>query len=95
MTGSLGIAVDLGTTTVVAELVDLASGHVLGVRSDLNPQAFYGSDIMCRLRFPGPLTQLIRKKIGQFVIGIRPSRRDRLIHKPFFPIKIGEQGIRS
>jgi uncharacterized 2Fe-2S/4Fe-4S cluster protein (DUF4445 family) len=77
MTGSLGIAVDLGTTTVVAELVDLASGHVLGVRSDLNPQAFYGSDIMCRLRFPGPLTQLIRKKIGQFVSELSASGQVR------------------
>jgi len=75
MARGLGIAVDLGTTTVVAELVDLASGRVLGVRSDLNPQAVYGADIMRRLRVAGPLTQLIRKKIGQFVAELSGSGR--------------------
>ena len=29
----LGIAIDLGTTTIVAQLVDLQSGHVLAVRT--------------------------------------------------------------
>jgi uncharacterized 2Fe-2S/4Fe-4S cluster protein (DUF4445 family) len=44
-----GIAIDLGTTTVVAQLVDLASGAVLGVRAALNPQAVYGADVMTRI----------------------------------------------
>jgi uncharacterized 2Fe-2S/4Fe-4S cluster protein (DUF4445 family) len=33
-----GIAVDLGTTTVVVQLVNLENGHVLDSVSDLNPQ---------------------------------------------------------
>ncbi|HSW51145.1 MAG TPA: ASKHA domain-containing protein [Bryobacteraceae bacterium] len=69
----LGVAVDLGTTTLVAQLVDLASGHVLGVRTSLNPQAAYGSDVMSRIdaavsRSAGPaLTSLIRARIGELV----------------------------
>ena len=47
----LGIAVDLGTTTVVAQLLDLSAGNVLRVRSGLNPQAAYGADVMS-LRLP-------------------------------------------
>jgi uncharacterized 2Fe-2S/4Fe-4S cluster protein (DUF4445 family) len=47
--------------------VDLATGHVLGVRTDLNPQAVYGADIMTRLCSAGPLTRVIREKIGQIV----------------------------
>jgi len=35
----LGIAVDLGTTTIVAQLLDLRAGHVLAVRTGLNAQA--------------------------------------------------------
>ena len=35
----LGIAVDLGTTTLAAQIIDLATGNVLGVETELNPQA--------------------------------------------------------
>ena len=38
----LGIAIDLGTTTIAAQIVDLASGDVLGVETELNPQARSG-----------------------------------------------------
>ena len=44
-----GIAIDLGTTTVVAQLVDLATGQVHGVATAINPQTIHGSDIMSRL----------------------------------------------
>ncbi|MFB3778896.1 MAG: ASKHA domain-containing protein [Bryobacteraceae bacterium] len=72
----LGIAVDLGTTTLVAQLVDLASGRVLAVRTSLNPQAAYGSDVMSRIdaavsRGAGPvLTGLIRTRVGELVAGL-------------------------
>ena len=46
----LGIAVDLGTTTVVAQLLDLQSGQVLAVRSAINPQTIHGSDVMTRIQ---------------------------------------------
>ena len=47
----LGVAVDLGTTTLVAQLVDLQTGHVLAVRAALNNQATHGADIMSRIEF--------------------------------------------
>lgn len=46
-----GIAVDLGTTTIVAQLLDLKTGHVLSVKSGLNPQAAYGGDVMSRVQY--------------------------------------------
>jgi len=46
-----GIAVDLGTTTLAAQLMDLASGKILGSASGLNPQGRHGADIMTRLEF--------------------------------------------
>lgn len=46
----LGIALDIGTTTVVACLVDLKSGSILGKRSCLNPQASLGADVITRIR---------------------------------------------
>ncbi len=46
-----GLAIDLGTTTLVAQLVDLSTGAVLGVRTALNPQAAWGADVMTRIEY--------------------------------------------
>ncbi len=48
-----GVAVDLGTTTVVLRLVDLETGSSIATRSFENPQRFGGSDIMARIRYDG------------------------------------------
>ena len=67
----LGIAVDLGTTTVVAQLLDLQTGHVLAVRTALNAQARFGADIMSRIDFAvmregqGQLQKSIRDQLGK------------------------------
>jgi uncharacterized 2Fe-2S/4Fe-4S cluster protein (DUF4445 family) len=72
----LGIAVDLGTTTLAAQLLDLASGDVLAVRTGLNPQAAYGSDVMSRIQYalsPGGqprLEKLIRGGIDDLIGGL-------------------------
>ena len=47
----LGLAVDVGTTTVAMELIDLESGATLQVSSFGNPQLFAGSDIMNRVSY--------------------------------------------
>ncbi len=48
-----GLAVDIGTTTVVAALLDLSSGAELAVASALNPQTHYGLDVLSRIQFAG------------------------------------------
>ena len=68
-----GVAVDLGTTTMVAQLLDLATGTVLGVNSALNPQAQHGGDIMSRIEFAvaegghAVLQGLVRDHIGDLI----------------------------
>ena len=47
----LAVAIDIGTTTVCGELLDLASGKVLTSLSDYNPQVSYGEDIISRIEF--------------------------------------------
>lgn len=44
-----GIAVDIGTTTVVAYLVNLSTGEVKAIESTTNPQVAYGDDVMARI----------------------------------------------
>ncbi len=69
----LGVAVDVGTTTLVAQLVDLTTGQVLAVRTALNAQARYGADVMSRIEYAGgnghllDLAQLIRRQIASLI----------------------------
>jgi uncharacterized 2Fe-2S/4Fe-4S cluster protein (DUF4445 family) len=49
--GCFGLALDLGTTTIVMELVDLESGLVRASSSFENPQGFGGSDVMSRISY--------------------------------------------
>lgn len=44
-----GFAFDIGTTTIVGQLVDLNKGGILGTRIVFNMQAAYGSDVITRI----------------------------------------------
>ncbi|MDD5436520.1 MAG: ASKHA domain-containing protein [Candidatus Omnitrophica bacterium] len=46
-----GFAFDIGTTTVVGQLIDLNSREILGTRIAFNKQASYGSDVITRIVF--------------------------------------------
>ncbi len=46
-----GLAVDIGTTTCVARLLNLETGKIVAASSFENPQRFGGSDVMARIRY--------------------------------------------
>jgi uncharacterized 2Fe-2S/4Fe-4S cluster protein (DUF4445 family) len=46
-----GLAVDVGTTTVVVQLINLKTGKVVGVKGSHNLQARYGEDVISRMIF--------------------------------------------
>ncbi|HDT13831.1 MAG TPA: DUF4445 domain-containing protein [Candidatus Aminicenantes bacterium] len=46
-----GLAIDLGTTTVAAELVDLRTGAIVDRAAAVNAQSSYGADIVSRITF--------------------------------------------
>src|SRR5262249_35812750 len=46
-----GLAIDLGTTTVVVRLIDLETGELVADTSFENPQRFGGSDVMSRIHY--------------------------------------------
>jgi len=51
-TGPLhGLAIDLGTTTIVIRLLNLETGEVVADSSFENPQRFGGSDVMARIQY--------------------------------------------
>ncbi len=47
----LGIAIDLGTTTIAAYLLDLATGQPCAAKGMVNPQIVFGEDVMSRLAY--------------------------------------------
>ena len=48
---SYGLAIDVGTTTVVGYLTNLRNGEVLATDSMMNPQVMYGEDVMSRITY--------------------------------------------
>ncbi len=70
----LGAAVDIGTTTVVAHLYDLATGRLLGTRSGMNAQRAFGSDVISRIQYANEnegglerLTDTVREQLGGYL----------------------------
>ncbi len=63
-----GLAIDVGTTSVVTTLIELQSGEQLASVSSLNPQAVFGGDLMSRIAFaqfnPGNLRKLHTRIVG-------------------------------
>jgi len=47
----LGLAVDIGTTTVVAKIVDFKDAAIMATEAALNPQSRYGDDVVSRIAY--------------------------------------------
>lgn len=71
---ALGLAVDIGSTTIAAHLVDLASGEALASAGRMNPQIRFGEDLMSRVSYvmmhPGSEEQMcaaVREAVAELI----------------------------
>jgi len=77
-----GMAIDVGTTTVVAQLLDLRTGKVIGVDGTHNMQAQYGEDVISRMIFAcnknglHPLHEAVIKNINSLMESL--SKRNKI-----------------
>ncbi len=69
-----GVAVDIGSTTIAAHLIDLGTGDVLASSGRMNPQIRFGEDLMSRVSYvmmnPGgdkELTDAVRGALSELV----------------------------
>jgi len=59
-----GVAIDIGTTTVAVQLVNLVSGHIIASKTDYNQQIECGLDVISRINYatkPSNLEELRQK----------------------------------
>ena len=75
----LGLAIDLGSTTVAAFLVSLKTGDVYAGAAALNQQTIFGADVIARLAAaetePVKLSALAQASIYQAVAALKLSKR--------------------
>ncbi|MGB1446139.1 MAG: ASKHA domain-containing protein [Arenicellales bacterium] len=73
----LGMAFDIGSTTIAAHLVDLASGEALASAGRMNPQIRFGEDLMSRVSYvmmhPGAEQQMceaVRTAVAELIVEV-------------------------
>lgn len=88
-----GLAVDIGSTTVVVYLVDMHNGHVLGTAADYNGQVSFGEDILTRIYLAGTPEglQQLQGAIVQTLNGLitRLAREHNLLPKEISAVTVG------
>jgi uncharacterized 2Fe-2S/4Fe-4S cluster protein (DUF4445 family) len=63
-----GLAMDLGTTTIVLRLLNLETGEIVADSSFENPQRFGGSDVMARIHFDShDGTKLLQRTLAGYI----------------------------
>ena len=74
---ALGMAFDIGSTTIAAHLVDLASGEALASAGRMNPQIRFGEDLMSRVSYvmmhPGAEQQMceaVRTAAAELIVEV-------------------------
>lgn len=85
--GCVGVALDLGTTTLAGAAADLGNGQVVAVAFDTNPCLAFGADVMSRIQASvggqkEALTACLREGVAALLdrlLGERPSGSLRLL----------------
>ncbi len=94
----LGLAIDIGTTTVVFQVFDLISGEAVAGGSLENPQRFGGSDVMTRISYeqdhPGALRLALRRGLNH---GLRDVYLEQGIdrHEVYEAIVVANSSMRD
>ena len=74
---ALGVALDIGSTTIAGHLANLADGEVLASDGVMNPQIRFGEDLMSRVSYAmlheggaGEMTRVVREAVASLITGL-------------------------
>jgi uncharacterized 2Fe-2S/4Fe-4S cluster protein (DUF4445 family) len=80
----LGLAIDLGTTTIAGYLVDISNGKTLSTKGIINPQVSFGEDVVTRITYamesPSKaleLQKIVLKEINRLIISLCKNTNSR------------------
>lgn len=88
---NFGLAIDIGTTTIYGQLVDLNSGRVLTEEGDYNPQISYGEDVISRIMYAEKPHGLA--KMSELATGAINNIIKRLLARAVPPYGLTEERI--
>jgi uncharacterized 2Fe-2S/4Fe-4S cluster protein (DUF4445 family) len=90
---ALGLAVDVGSTTIAMHLCDLETGNVLATSGGMNPQIRFGEDLMSRVSYSmmhpegaRQMTAAVRKALNELVTQVAQDAgvaRDDILEAAF------------
>ncbi len=97
-----GLAIDVGTTTLVFQIVDLETGKNITTFADKNPQASYGDDVISRIDWTmkkkeglKELQQVLISKINKALKKINRERGEIISNKIYETVVVGNSTMRD
>lgn len=88
---NFGLAIDIGTTTVYGQLLDLNSGQILTEEGDYNAQISYGEDVIARIIYAEQPAGL--ERLRALVVGTMNGIIKRLLRREAPPYGLTEARI--
>ena len=90
----LGLALDIGTTTVALYLCDLATGDVVASGSITNPQVLFGADIMSRIAYSAAHpVEGVRRMQGELIKSVNALIDTLTIGKGYSPNQVVDMTV--
>jgi len=99
--GIYGLAIDIGTTTLASEIIDLESGKRIATFASKNPQASFGDDVISRIdytmRNKDGLRELQSIVIQEINAGLRriAKEKDKFLDNMYEAVVVGNPTMRS
>lgn len=97
-----GLAVDVGTTTLVAQVVDLEDGRIIATLACKNPQISYGNDVISRIAYTmthrnglKELQSVVVGAINDLLKGLEDSQRSSIRRYIYDAVVVGNSTMRS
>jgi uncharacterized 2Fe-2S/4Fe-4S cluster protein (DUF4445 family) len=98
----LGLAIDVGTTTLVAQILDMESGEVVTTLACKNPQAVYGDDVISRIGYADQhqaglsrLQKVVVEAINSMLRDLEESRERKLREHIYEATVVGNPTMRN
>jgi uncharacterized 2Fe-2S/4Fe-4S cluster protein (DUF4445 family) len=99
--GIYGLAIDVGTTTLVSQIIDLESGERIVTFADKNPQASFGDDVISRIDYTMRNKDGLRELQNVVIEGINAGLRriaeekGEILDRIYEAVVVGNSTMRS